>query len=128
MLQRSSDKPVVDLRSAQRSRWLMAVCALSFALFCLNVVLGKARILFGLELPFLLPDVPEFLMLLLSALFFTLAALAREKSVGSRAAGDGGRPPSSRGGLGFTQKTHHTKRRVGKESVSTCGSRWGSRP
>src|SRR3546814_15583506 len=69
MLQRSSDKPVVDLRSAQRSRWLMAVCALSFALFCLNVVLGTARILFGLELPFLLPDVTEFLLLLLSALF-----------------------------------------------------------
>ncbi|HEY9549075.1 MAG TPA: hypothetical protein VIR45_06195 [Kiloniellaceae bacterium] len=58
------------------------------------MVLGKARILFGLELPFLLPDVTEFLLLLLSALFFTLAALAREKSVGSRAAGDGGRPLS----------------------------------
>src|SRR3546814_15805083 len=104
MLQRSSDKPVVDLRSAQRSRWLMAVCARSFALFCLNVVLGKARILFGLELPFLLPYVTDFLMLLLSALFFPLAALARETSVGYRAAGDGGPPPTSagrRGGKGW---------------------------
>jgi hypothetical protein len=72
----------------------MTACALLFGLFCLNVLLGKARILFSLELPFLLRDVTEFLLLLLSALFFTLAALAREKSVGSREAGDGGRPPS----------------------------------
>lgn len=94
MRQRSPGKPVVDHRSARRSRWLMAICAALFALFCLNVLLGKARIQFGLELPFLLHDVAEFLVLLLSALFFTLAALAREKSVGSREAGDGGRPPS----------------------------------
>lgn len=94
MPQRTSGKPVVDLQSARRSNRLMAVCALLFAFFCLNVLLGKARILFGLNLPFLLPDVTEFLLLLLSALFFTLAALAREKSVSSREAGDGGRPPS----------------------------------
>lgn len=77
-------KPVVDPQSARRARLLLAVCALLFALFCLNVLLGKARIMLSLELGFLLPDVLEFLLLLLSALFFTLAALAREKAVGSR--------------------------------------------
>jgi len=83
-LQRPAGKPVVDPRSARRARLLMAVCALLFLLFCLNVLLGKARISFGLDLPFLLRDVPEFLLLLSAALFFTLATLAREKAVGSR--------------------------------------------
>jgi heme A synthase len=87
---RTARKPVVDPRSARRARLLMAVAALLFALFCLNVLLGKARVAFGLELPFLLRDVAEFLLLLLSALFFTLAALAREQAVGSRDAGNGG--------------------------------------
>ena len=68
----------------------MAISALLFTLFCLNVLLGKARVTFALELPFLLRDVAEFLLLLLSALFFTLAALAREQAVGSRDAGNGG--------------------------------------
>ena len=77
-------KPVFDEDSARRARWLLRVCLLLFALFCLNVLLGKAQIVFAVDLPFLLPDVPEFLLLLFSALFFTLAALAREKAVGSR--------------------------------------------
>src|SRR5690606_26201656 len=54
---RAAQKPVVDARSARRARLLMAVAALLFALFCLNVLLGKARVAFGLELPFLLRDV-----------------------------------------------------------------------
>lgn len=87
-----AEKPVVDSRSERRSRLLMAAAALLFALFALNVLLGKARVVFALELPFLLRDVAEFLLLLLSALFFTLAALAREKAVGSREAGNGGPP------------------------------------
>jgi len=86
---RRAGKPVVDPSSARRARLLMAVAALLFALFALNVLLGKARVTFGLDLPFLLNDVSEFLLLLLAALFFTLAALAREKAVGSRAAVDG---------------------------------------
>lgn len=65
----------------------MAVAALLFALFCFNVLLGKARVTFGLTLPFLLHDVAEFLLLLISALFFTLGALAREQVVGSRSGG-----------------------------------------
>lgn len=62
----------------------MAIAALLFLLFCLNVGLGKLRIVFALELPFLLPDVPEFLLLLFAALFFTLATLSREKAMGTR--------------------------------------------
>lgn len=62
--------------------WAFLVLA---ALFLTNVVLGKARVLWGWDLP-LLPDVWEFLLLLLVALFFTLAALQRERRVGDRAA------------------------------------------
>ena len=88
--QRPGRKPVVDPTSARRSRWLLGICTRLFALFCLNVLLGKAQVVFAVQLPFLLPDVPEFLLLLFSALFFTLAALAREKAVGSRDGGAGG--------------------------------------
>ena len=87
---RRAPKPIVDPESARRSRRLMAVCLVGFGLFCLNVLLGKARIVFNIDLPFLLPDVPEFLLLLFSALFFTLAALAREKAVGTRDGENGG--------------------------------------
>ena len=55
------------------------------ALFLANVLLGKARVLWGWDLP-LLADVWEFLLLLLVALFFTLAALQHERQVGDRAA------------------------------------------
>jgi len=90
VMTRRAEKPVVDPASERRARRLMAISALLFTLFCLNVLLGKARVTFALELPFLLRDVAEFLLLLLSALFFTLAALAREQAVGSRDAGNGG--------------------------------------
>jgi hypothetical protein len=51
-----------------------------FSVFSLNVLLGKAKIQFGWEIPYLLGDVPEFLLLLVTAVFLMLAALARERS------------------------------------------------
>jgi len=50
-----------------------------FGLFTLNVLLGKAGIQFGWDVPFLLGDVPEFLLLLVAAVFLMLAALRRER-------------------------------------------------
>lgn len=50
-----------------------------FSLFGLNILLGKAGVQFGWNLPFLLGDVPEFLLLLVAAVFLMLAALARER-------------------------------------------------
>ncbi len=50
-----------------------------FAIFTIDVLLGKASIQFGWNLSFLLPDVPEFLLLLVVAVFLTLAALGRER-------------------------------------------------
>jgi len=81
---------VVDEASARRARLLLRVAAVFFLLFCLNVLLGKAQVIFAVSFGLLLPDVAEFLLLLFSALFFTLAALSREKALGKRA-GNGSR-------------------------------------
>lgn len=59
------------------TRALLAAFFILFGLFCLNVLLGKARVQFGWDLP-LLGDVAEFLLLLLAAAVLTLAALRRE--------------------------------------------------
>ena len=59
-------------------RFNMAAFALLFLLFWLNVLWGKAKISFGWQVPFLLSDVAEFLLLLVIAVFFTLAAVCRE--------------------------------------------------
>ena len=57
----------------------LAVFFVLFGLFTLNVLLGKAGIQFGWDLPFLLGDVLEFLLLLIAAVFLMLAALRRER-------------------------------------------------
>ena len=83
-------RTIVDERSARLARRLLKVCLGLFVLFCLNVILGKLRVAAGLDVGFVLPDVLEFLLLLSSALFFTLAALAREKAMGSRPENESG--------------------------------------
>ena len=74
----------MDEVSARRARLLLRAAAFLFLLFCLNVLLGKAQIVFSFDLGLQLPDVAEFLLLLVSVLCFTLATLAREKALGSR--------------------------------------------
>ncbi len=63
------------------TRFNLSVFALLFLLFWLNILWGKAKISFGWQDPFLLSDVAEFLLLLATALFFTLAAVCRETLV-----------------------------------------------
>jgi apolipoprotein N-acyltransferase len=63
------------------TRFNLGAFALLFLLFWLNVLLGKAKISFGWQIPFLLGDIAEFLLLLATALFFTLAAIGRETMV-----------------------------------------------
>lgn len=63
------------------TRFNLGAFALLFLLFWLNVLWGKAKISFGWQVPFLLSDVAEFLLLLATALFFTLAAVCRETLV-----------------------------------------------
>ncbi len=63
------------------TRFKLGAFALLFLIFWLNVLWGTAKISFGWQVPFLLSDVAEFLLLLATALFFTLAAVCREALV-----------------------------------------------
>ena len=63
------------------TRFNLAAFALLFLLFWCNILLGKAKISFGWQIPFLLGDIAEYLLLLATALFFTLAAIGRETLV-----------------------------------------------
>lgn len=62
----------------RKGRGFLLVFYVLFALFTLNILLGKAGVQFGWDLPFLLGDVSEFLLLLAAAVFLMLAALRRE--------------------------------------------------
>ena len=66
-------------RLRKLNRASLGIFALLFFLFWLNVLLGKAKISFDWQVPFLLSDIAEFLLLLVTALFFTLAAIGRER-------------------------------------------------
>jgi len=70
-----------DRKLRNLTRFNLGAFALLFLLFWLNVLLGKAKISFGWQIPFLLGDVAEFVLLLATALFFTLAAMGRETTV-----------------------------------------------
>ena len=65
------------------TRFYLGAFALLLLLFWLNVFWGKAKISFGWQVPFLLSDIAEFLLLLATAVFFTLAAVCRETLVSS---------------------------------------------
>lgn len=56
---------------------LATVAAVAFATYCLNVALAKTARLLGLSVP-LLPDLAEFLLLLVATACFMLYALCRE--------------------------------------------------
>jgi heme A synthase len=63
----------------RRGNGYLKVFYVLFLVFTIDVLLGKANIQFGWEVPYLLGDVPEFLLLLVVAVFLTLAALGRER-------------------------------------------------
>ena len=65
--------------TSRKGRGFLVVFYILFTLFTLNILLGKASVQLGWDLPFLLGDVPEFLLLLVAAMFLMLAALRREK-------------------------------------------------
>jgi hypothetical protein len=73
------DETAHNNSASRRGGWYLAVFIVLFGLFTLNVLLGKAGIQFGWDVPFLLGDVPEFLLLLVAAVFLILAALGRER-------------------------------------------------
>lgn len=83
MTRPGQDEPARKTTASRREGWYLTVFFILFGLFTLNILLGKAGIQFGWDVPFLLGDVPEFLLLLVSAVFLMLAALRRERSQSS---------------------------------------------
>ena len=75
-------------------RGTLAVFYAVFAVFVANILLGKARLVFGWQEVPVLNDITEFLLLLVAMVIFVVAALQRE------AAGAAGREPeqSNEGG------------------------------
>jgi heme A synthase len=67
-------------RNALR-RGALAVFFVLVGIFAANVILGKAKVALGWQIPYLLSDAPEFLLLLAAAVFFTVAALIAEREV-----------------------------------------------
>jgi len=61
------------------NRWLL-LCALLFALFTADLLLGKASIAFGFTPPLRAGDLGEFLLLLAIATCFVIGALRRESA------------------------------------------------
>lgn len=57
----------------------LLACIASFSVFALNVVYGRFAPSFGWNRDVHLDGVPEFLLLFLSAIFFSIAALAAER-------------------------------------------------
>jgi len=69
--------PATDGLGRWGKRSLVAFYAV-FAIFVVNLMLGRGRAAFGWDLPVPLNDVGEYLALLLSALFFTIGTLIHE--------------------------------------------------
>jgi len=72
----------------------LVVFGILASIFIANILLGKAGVTFGWDVPFLLSDVGEYLILLFAALFFTIATLIRESRADAHD-GDPGPDPAS---------------------------------
>jgi hypothetical protein len=58
--------------------WFLVSASVLFALFLLNILLGKAALLFEMEPILSIGDVGEFLILLAAVIFFVMEVLRRE--------------------------------------------------
>lgn len=63
------------------ARRTLALFLVAFSVFVVNVLLGKAEVALGWNIPYRFSDVGAFLSLFAAAGFFTIAALAREAVV-----------------------------------------------
>ena len=67
-------------KARRRGQVALAIFFAGFSLFVLNVLLGKASIVFDWQNVPLLGDVPEFLLLLAAVTVFVVAFLQRESA------------------------------------------------
>lgn len=73
---------MTDLQRLERwARRTLALFLIAFSVFVVNVLLGKAEVALGWNIPYRFSDVGAFLSLFAAAGFFTIAALTREAVV-----------------------------------------------
>lgn len=73
---------MADVQRLERwARRTLALFLIVFSVFVINVLLGKAEVAFGWDIPYRFSDVGAFLSLFVAAGFFTVAALTREALV-----------------------------------------------
>jgi heme A synthase len=73
---------MAELQRLERwARRTMALFLVAFTVFVVNVLLGKAEVALGWNVPYRFSDVGAFLSLLAAAGFFTVAALTSEAVV-----------------------------------------------
>jgi cytochrome bd-type quinol oxidase subunit 2 len=75
-----ADANASHARARTWARYFFVAFAVCFLAFAANVLAGKSQIAFDWRAPFLLSDVAEYLLLLVSAFFFTLATLFLERA------------------------------------------------
>ena len=70
---------MADLQRLERwAKRTLALFLIVFGVFVVNVLLGKAEVALGWDVPYRFSDVGAFLSLFAAAGFFTIAALTRE--------------------------------------------------
>jgi len=69
--------PQDNKTNSEKGRGALMACFGSFAIYFINVLVGKANISYGLNLPHL-GNVPEFLLLSLASILLIAAALEDE--------------------------------------------------
>ncbi|MXW48066.1 MAG: hypothetical protein F4Z97_05460 [Gammaproteobacteria bacterium] len=62
------------------SRLYLIISIVCIVIFALNIVIGKIEIAYRINTHVHLEGVPEFLVLLLSVIFFVISALIKERS------------------------------------------------
>ena len=73
---------MTDLQRLQRwARRTLVLFLIVFSVFVVNVLLGKAEVALGWDIPYRFSDVGAFLSLFAAAGFFTIAALTSEAVV-----------------------------------------------
>jgi len=66
-----------NLTNSKAGRSALVTCFVLFAIYFINVILGKINILYGLNLPHI-GNVAEFLLLFVACILLIIASLKRE--------------------------------------------------
>ena len=64
----------------KKSRFYTIISAICIAIFVINLILGKIEVTYRIDTVVHLEGVPEFILLLVSVIFFVISTLFKEQS------------------------------------------------